>query len=64
MKIFVNDEEITVFHGAKVVDVMRAYYAIHNKKLPTLLPIISDGYGNHIAPDGELSDGGHLYYES
>lgn len=26
MKIFVNDEEIRIFHGAKVIDVIRAYY--------------------------------------
>lgn len=61
MKIFFNNEEITIFYGAKVLDVVRAYYAQHDKKLPSTLPIITDGYGNSIAPDGELSEGNHLY---
>ncbi len=60
MKIFVNDEEITIYHGAKVLDVMRAYYVQHGQKLPSQLPIVTDGYGNSIAPDGELSEGSHL----
>ena len=64
MKLFVNDEEITVHHGAKVLDVMRAYYAQRNKKLPRKLPIVTDAYGNSIAPDGELSEGNHLYVKS
>ena len=61
MKVFVNNEEITIHHGARVLDVIRAYYAQHNKKLPCKLPIACDVYGNSIAPDGELSEGNHLY---
>lgn len=61
MKIFVNDEEVTIFNGAKVLDVMRAYYAQHDKKLPCQLPSVTDGYGNAVAADGELSEGNHLY---
>ena len=61
MKIFVNDEEITIFNGAKVVDVIRAYYVQHGKKLPSRLPVVTDGYGNSVALDGELSEGNHLY---
>ena len=61
MKIFINDEEITVFHGAKVLDVLRAYYALHDKKVPGILPTAIDAYGNSVAPDGELADGNHLY---
>ncbi len=61
MKIFVNDEEITIFNGAKVLDVIRAYYAQHDQTLPYKLPSVSDGYGNSVAHDGELSEGNHLY---
>ena len=61
MKIFVNDVEITIHHGAKVLDVMRAYYAQHDKKLPRKLPIVTDAYGNSVAPDGELNEGNRLY---
>ena len=61
MKLFVNDTEITIFQGATVLDAVRAYYAQHNKKLPRKLPIVYDAYGNSVAPDGELSEGNHLY---
>lgn len=61
MKIFINDEEITIFNGAKVLDVIRAYYVQHDKKIPSRLPIVTDGYGNNVALDGELREGNHLY---
>ena len=64
MKLFVNDEEITIHHGAKVLDAIRAYYAQRNKNLPQNLPMVSDAYGNSIAPDGELSEGNHLYIKT
>ena len=61
MKIRVNDEEIVVFHGAKVVDVVRAYYVRHGQTLPSIMPIVKDAYGNSMALDGELKDGSRLY---
>lgn len=61
MKIFVNDVEMVVFHGAKVVDVIRAYYVEYAKKLPCQMPMVNDAYGNSIALDGELKDGHRLY---
>lgn len=61
MNVFINDEAITVFNGATVKDAIRAFYVQHNKKLPSSLPIITDGYGNSVAPDGELTEGNHLY---
>ncbi len=61
MKIYVNDKEVTLFHGAKVLDVVRAYYAQHNQTTPRELPTVTDGYGNTVALDGELSEGNHLY---
>jgi hypothetical protein len=61
MNLFINDEAITVFNGATVKDAIRAFYVQHNKKLPNSLPIITDGYGNNVAPDGELTEGNHLY---
>jgi len=64
MKLFVNDEEITIHNGATVLDVMRAHYAQCNKKLPHTLPIVTDAYGNSIAPDGELTEGNHLYIKT
>lgn len=64
MKIFINDKEITIHRGAKVLDVIRAYYAQQGKKLPCQLPIVSDAYGNSVAHDGELSEGNHLYIKT
>ena len=64
MKLFVNDKEITIHHGAKVLDVIRAYYVQRKKRFPCKLPIVTDAYGNSIAPDGELSEGNHLYIKT
>lgn len=64
MKLFVNDEEITIHHGAIVIDAVRAYYVQHNKKLPYKLPIVTDAFGNSVAPDGELSEGNHLHIKT
>lgn len=64
MKLFVNDEKITIHHGAIVIDAVRAYYAQHNKKLPYKLPIVCDAYGNSIALDGALNDRNHLHIKT
>ena len=64
MKIFVNDKEITIHHGATVLDMMRSYYAVRNKKLPCKLPIVTDSYDNSVASDGELTEGNHLYIKN
>ena len=45
MKLFVNDEEVTIHIGARVLDVMRGYYMARNKKLPRKMPIVTDAYG-------------------
>lgn len=64
MKVFVNEEEITIHQGAKVTDAIRAYYAQHDKKPPRKLPIASDAFCNSITPDGELSEKNHLYIKT
>ena len=64
MKLFVNDKEVTIHNGAKVLDVMRGYYMARNKKLPRKMPIVTDAYGNSVAPDGALSEGNHLYIKT
>lgn len=57
MKVYVNDQEVSLFEGAKVIDAVRAYARIMGRKLPSPLPIIYDGYGNEIQPDGALTQG-------
>lgn len=64
MKLFVNDKEVTIHNGAKVLDVIRGYYSLRNKRLPCKLPIVTDAYGNSVAPDGELNEGNHLYIKT
>ena len=64
MKIFINNKEVVIHNGAKVLDVIRAYYIQRNKKLPDRLPIVTDAYGNSVAPDGELREGNHLYIKT
>lgn len=61
MRVFINDEEVTLFNGATVLDAIRMYYTEHNKILPDTLSIITDRFGNRVAPDGELTEGNHLY---
>lgn len=61
MKIFVNDTEVNVHQGAKVVDALRAYVTQQGQTLPSSWPVITDGYGNSVAPDGALKEGHHLY---
>ena len=61
MKIVVNEEELVVFQGATVADVIRVYYVKHNQPLPAHKPNVKDAYGNCVALDGELNDGNHLY---
>jgi 5'-nucleotidase len=64
MKLFVNDKEITTHNGATVLDVIRGYYALRNKKLPDKLPVVTDAYGNSVATDGALAEGNHLFIET
>ena len=61
MKLFINDEEITIFNGATVLDAVRAFYVQLNKDFPTILPTVIDGYDNSVSYDGELTEGNHLY---
>ena len=64
MKLFVNDKEVTIHNGARDLDVIRGHYALRNKQLPCKLPIVTDAYGNSIAPDGALSEGNHLFIKT
>ncbi|MDD2412487.1 MAG: hypothetical protein RBS19_09515 [Bacteroidales bacterium] len=64
MKIFVNDKEISIHKGAKVVDVVRSYFAHYGQRIPSNLLIVTDAYGNTIALDGELREGSCLYLKN
>lgn len=61
MNITVNDKPMGLFRGAKVSDAIRNYFSILGKALPKKLPFAEDSFGNHIEPDGELSDGSKIF---
>lgn len=61
MKIFVDNTPIELHEGARVKDALVRYYSLTGKKIPKKLPAVEDPYGNIVAPDGELSDGGTLF---
>ncbi len=63
MKITVNNEEITIFVGAKVKDAIRMYYAKQGKMQPKNLTAVKDAYGHRVGYDGSLLPDSVLYIE-
>lgn len=63
MKVFVNDVEISIFNGARVIDA--AHKFIQQFELFEKLRRLSarDAYGNHISLDGELHEGSKIYLD-
>ena len=60
MKVFINDEEIALFSGARVRDGLTAFSeksleAVNKGKLS-----VTDGEGHRVYLDGHLNDGDHL----
>lgn len=60
MKVFINDEEVRLFSGARVRDGLNAFSrnimsAVNEGKLT-----VTDGEGNRVYLDGHLEDGDHL----
>ena len=60
MKVFINDEEITIFSGARVRDGLTAFSeetldAVNKGKLS-----VTDGEGHRVYLDGHLNYGDHL----
>lgn len=61
MRTTINDIQIELHEGAKVVDAVRKYYSLQNKKMTKRFPCVNDGYGNNLASDGELTEGSKLF---
>lgn len=51
-----------LFQGATVADALRAYFSTEGEKAPSPLPEARDGYGNHVALDGALTEGSKLVF--
>ncbi|MDY0102458.1 MAG: hypothetical protein RBS07_05930 [Lentimicrobium sp.] len=61
MTVFVNNSELIIFDGAKVIDVLRAYYRSIQLDFPEPAPAILDQFGNIIEMDGEVSNLKRMY---
>lgn len=61
MTVFVNNAELRIFTGAKLIDVLRAYYLSIQQDFPASIPVTLDQYGNIIEMDGEISNLKRIY---
>jgi len=64
MKITVNNIPLDIHHGARVKDAIRKFYSELDMHSPAQMPQVEDGYGNNVAPDGELSEGNVLFIKT
>lgn len=56
MKVYVNDEVVELFEGAKVIDALRSFASKMGIQLPDNIPTVRDRYGNEIELDGRLTE--------
>lgn len=61
MIVFVNNVEISTYGGARVKDVLRAYYRCIHQDFPDKSPVTLDQYGNIIEMDGRVSQLNRIY---
>ena len=61
MIVFVNNVEISIYRGARVKDVLRAYFRCIHQEFPEKDPVTLDQYGNIIEMDGRLSQLKRIY---
>ena len=61
MIVFVNNMEISIFSGARVIDVLRAYYRSIHQGFPDKTPVTLDQNGNTIEMDGRISHLKRIY---
>jgi hypothetical protein len=63
MKVFVNDVEISVFDGARVIDAAHKFinqFGLH-EKFHRLL--VRDAWNNRVDLDGSLLEGSRIYID-
>lgn len=63
MQIYVNEVEMTIFDGARVIDAANRF--INEFELYEKLRRLSvrDAYGNKLSLDGELHEGGKIFLD-
>lgn len=66
MNVYVNEKQVRIFVGAKVIDALRRVFTrrhIDLKMIDEKYVKVYDEYGNEVAFDGPLREGKHLFYE-
>ncbi len=61
MKVFVNDNEMRTYYGAKVKSAVLAYCRTNNLPLDLEGIEVKDAYGNTVDLDGALSPKSKIY---
>jgi hypothetical protein len=61
MKIQVNDQEIEIFNGANLRDVLWKYSKEEYHQIMDGKKLIVDKLGNQVLIDGEVDDGDEFY---
>lgn len=65
MKVFINNQEIELFLGARVEDAVRRYLRLKELSDVNLKSVlVRDAWGNEIDLDGALSDGAKIFVEN
>lgn len=62
MKVYVNDEVVELFEGARVIDALRSVASVKGINIPDPIPTIRDKFGNEIEPDGRLTEGMQIHF--
>jgi hypothetical protein len=57
MKVIVNNQEVTIFEGARVCDAILAWSKEAYRELMNGTLVVTDHYGNLTAADGALTEG-------
>lgn len=61
MKVFVNDNEVRTYYGAKVKSVVLAYCGANHLSLNLNSIEVRDAYGNRVDIDGSLRANSRIY---
>lgn len=61
MKLYINETLIEIFNGARVMDALLKYSKDDRRAVMRGEKQVTDDCANLILPDGELTDGQHIY---
>jgi hypothetical protein len=61
MVVFVNGKKVSIFRGATIQDVVRAYSLTSSKRLVSGYLAVYDCFGYRTEPDGPAVEGGQYF---